>query len=48
VGKAKGTDHLEDGRIILNKSVGRAWIDVAQDRNTRRAVVNVVMNVRGP
>ena len=52
VRKQKGNDNLEDkgidGRIILNKSVGRPWIDLAQDRDTRRVVVNAVMNLRGP
>ena len=50
--KQKGNDNLEDkgidGRIILNKSVGRPWIDLAQDRDTRRVVVNAVMNLQGP
>ena len=27
---------------------GMAWIDMAQDRNRRRAVVNAVMNLRVP
>jgi hypothetical protein len=52
VGKPKGNDHLEDkgvdGRIILNKSVGKAWIDLAQDRDTRRVVVKAAMNLRVP
>jgi hypothetical protein len=48
-------DHLEDlavdGRIILNCIFERLdggidWIDVAQDRVRRRAVVNTVMNFR--
>jgi len=51
-------DHLEDlgvdGRIILRwifkkwAGVGMDWVDVAQDRNTWRALVNVVMNFRVP
>jgi hypothetical protein len=49
-------DHLEDlgvdGRIILRwilkKSVGRVWtwIDLVQDRDKWRPVVNAVMNLR--
>jgi hypothetical protein len=27
---------------------GMDWIDLAQDRDMWRAVVNVIMNVRGP
>jgi hypothetical protein len=50
-------DHLEDkgveGRIILTrifeKWVGcMDWIDLAQDRDRWRAVVNAVMNLRVP
>jgi hypothetical protein len=51
-------DHSEeigvDGRIILRwvfRKVGCGsmdWIDLAQDRNRWRAVVNVVMNLRVP
>ena len=50
-------DHLEvpgvDGRIILiwifrKWDVGGLdWIEMAQDRNRWRALVNVVMNLRG-
>ena len=50
-------DHLEDpgvdGRIIL-KSIIEKWdrgkdcIDLAQDRDRWRAVVNAVMNLRVP
>ena len=48
-------DHLEDpgldGRIILRLSSGSGmwdmdWIDLAQDRDCRRAFVNAVMNIR--
>ena len=56
VEKPGGRDNLEnlgvDGRIIL-KSIsekwegGFDWIDQAQDRDRRRAVVNVVKKVRG-
>jgi hypothetical protein len=52
VGKPKGNEHLEDkgidGRKILNKSVGKAWIDLAQDRDTRRVVVKAVMKLGVP
>jgi len=51
-------DHLEDpgvdGRIILKCilrkwDMGRMdWIDVPQDRDRRRALVNAVMNLRVP
>jgi hypothetical protein len=42
-----------DGRIILKRILkkwdgGMDWIDVAQDRNRWRAVVNAVMNLRFP
>jgi hypothetical protein len=47
-------DHLKDlgvdGRIILkwlfNKWDGEAWTDLAQDRDTWRALVNAVVNLR--
>jgi hypothetical protein len=49
-------DHLEDptidGRIILRwifrkwYGVGMDWIELAQDRDRWRAVVNAVMNFR--
>ena len=51
-------DHLEDpglkGRIILRWIFGKLdvrgmdWIDVAQDRNMWRALVNSVMNLWVP
>ena len=51
-------DHLEDpgvdGRIILRWILrkwdvgGLDWIDLAQDRDRWRAVVNAVMNLRVP
>jgi hypothetical protein len=42
-------DRGVDGRIILrrilrNCDVGKGWIDVAQDRDRWRALVNAVMN----
>jgi len=51
------TDHMEglriDGKIIL-KLIFKKWdwsmdcIDLAQDRDSWRAVVDAVMNFRGP
>jgi hypothetical protein len=50
-------DHLEDpgvdGRIILNESSrsgmgGINWIDMAQNRDRWKALVNAVMNLRVP
>jgi hypothetical protein len=42
-----------DGRIILNWIIkkwdgGMEWIDMAQDRDRWRALVNMVMNLRVP
>jgi hypothetical protein len=48
-------DHLEDfgvGRRVILKWIfkkmdgGVDWIDLAQDRDRRRALVNAVMNLR--
>jgi hypothetical protein len=57
-GNLREKDHLEDpgleGRIILRWIFGKwdvrgmDWIDVAQDRNRCRALVNSVMNLRIP
>jgi hypothetical protein len=56
-GYQKERDHLEDQgidrRIILKRmfskwNKGMDWIDMAQDRDSWRALVNAVMNLRGP
>jgi hypothetical protein len=54
VGKPEGEDHVEDpgidGRIILRwifrkwDGGGMDWIDLAEDRDRWRVLVNVVMN----
>jgi hypothetical protein len=55
VGKPERRNHLKDlcvdGRIILKWSLGRVergidWIDLAQDRDRWRAVVNTVMSLQ--
>jgi len=57
-GNLREKDHLEDsgveGRIILRWMFRTwdvrvcDWIDVAQNRDRRRAFVNAVMNLRVP
>jgi len=45
-GNLRETDHLEDQRIV-----GRIifiWMELAQDSDSWRALVNVVMNLRVP
>jgi hypothetical protein len=54
--RQKERDHYEDlfvgGRIILRwiseKLNGVLWTEVAQDRERRRALVNMIMNLRVP
>jgi hypothetical protein len=57
LGKPEARDHLEDpgadGRMILiwvlrKWDGGMDWIDVSQDRDRWRALVNAVMNLRFP
>jgi hypothetical protein len=47
-GRPEGKSHLEDlvvgGRKIL-KCILKTWIDLAQDRDRSRALVNAVMNI---
>jgi hypothetical protein len=54
-GNLRERDHLEDpdvdGRIILEWIFGKRdmdWIDMAQDRDRWRALVNAAMNLRVP
>jgi hypothetical protein len=57
LGNQRVRDHLEDagldGRLILRWFFkkwegGMDWIDLAEDRDRWRALVNAVMNVRVP
>jgi len=58
VGNLKGSDHLGeiniDEMIILKRILREigcedvGWIHLTQDRDQLRAVVNTVMNLRGP
>jgi hypothetical protein len=55
VGNLREGDHLEDpdvfGRAILEAGWGEGgmdWINLAQDRNRWRVLVNAVMNLRVP
>jgi len=56
-GKLRERDHLEDpvvdGRVILRWIFrtwdgGMDWIDLAQDRDRWRGIVNAVMHLRVP
>ena len=57
LGNLRKRDHFEDpgvdGRIILRwifrkLDVGMDWIELAQERDSWRALVNAVMNLRVP
>jgi hypothetical protein len=57
VERPEGWNRLEDlgvdGRIIVKRTFkkgddGREWIDLDQDRDMWRSVVNAVMNLRVP
>jgi hypothetical protein len=51
VGKPEGKTTRKTKTYVDLKEIGwggMAWIDVAQDRDQRRALVNTVMNLRVP
>jgi hypothetical protein len=58
VGNRKERDHLEDlnvgGRILIKTDIREIgwgsmdWIDLAQDRDQYRTLVNTVVNLRVP
>jgi hypothetical protein len=50
-GRSDGTREAPEPRVALyamETGMNVHWIDLAQDRDKWRAVVNTVMNLRGP